>query len=70
MGLSAASAISTAYALRPSIPYLPNSGLPWQRDLVLAIAADVGVTLLVIMTSLQLMRWGNESLTTPVTKSR
>jgi Cd2+/Zn2+-exporting ATPase len=28
-----------------------------RSNLVLAIAADVGVTLLVIMTSLQLMRW-------------
>lgn len=29
-----------------------------KSNLVLAIAADVGVTLLVIMTSLQLIRWG------------
>ncbi|MCB9166030.1 MAG: cation-translocating P-type ATPase [Flavobacteriales bacterium] len=33
-----------------------------KSNLVLAIAADVGVTLLVIMTSLQLMRWGPSEL--------
>jgi Cd2+/Zn2+-exporting ATPase len=49
--------LNTALAILVKVTFLTLAFFG-MSNLVLAIAADVGVTLLVIMTSLQLMRWG------------